>query len=65
MKKIHFEAIEKSCTPEKRFEYNNTGLDLKTGKLVNSLNSGVLEPAISKKKSLSFACEAAVTIMRI
>ena len=65
MKKIHFEAIEKSCNPEKRFICNNTGLDLRSGKLVNSLEAGVLEPAISKKKSLSFACEAAVTILRI
>ena len=42
-----------------------TGLDLVTGVIRNNFNAGVLEPAISKVKSLRFACEAAVTIMRI
>ena len=35
------------------------------GKVRNNLNHGVIEPAISKVKSLKFATEAAVTILRI
>lgn len=43
----------------------HTGLDLINGKLRNNLNAGVLEPAMSKIKSLKFATEAAITILRI
>lgn len=43
----------------------HAGLDLIAGKVVNNLDRGVVEPAISKIKSLRFATEAAVTIMRI
>ncbi len=35
------------------------------GKVRNNLNAGVLEPAMSKVKSLKFATEAAITILRI
>jgi len=41
------------------------GLDLINGKIRNSLEAGVLEPAISKSKSIKFATEAAITILRI
>jgi T-complex protein 1 subunit alpha len=41
------------------------GLDLVKGEVRDNLHAGVLEPAISKVKSLRFATEAAVTIMRI
>jgi T-complex protein 1 subunit alpha len=41
------------------------GLDLKAGDVVDNFERGVLEPAMSKVKSLRFATEAAVTIMRI
>jgi T-complex protein 1 subunit alpha len=40
-------------------------LDLSNGKVRNSVEAGVLEPAISKTKSLQFATEAAITILRI
>ena len=43
----------------------NTGLDLLTGKIRNNYKAGVFEPAISKVKSLKFATEAAITILRI
>ena len=33
--------------------------------VVHSLKAGVVEPAMSKVKSLRFACEAAITILRI
>lgn len=41
------------------------GLDLVEGTIRDSLLAGVVEPAISKIKSLRFATEAAITILRI
>ena len=41
------------------------GLDLVNGVVCNNYDAGVLEPAISKVKSLRFATEAAITILRI
>lgn len=42
-----------------------TGLDLVEGTIRDNLEAGVVEPAISKIKSLRFATEAAITILRI
>lgn len=44
---------------------SNTGLDLVEGRIRDNLAAGVVEPAISKIKSLRFATEAAITILRI
>ena len=41
------------------------GLDLVKGELKNNLGEGVLEQALSKLKSIQFATEAALTILRI
>ncbi|XP_047001213.1 T-complex protein 1 subunit alpha [Schistocerca americana] len=41
------------------------GLDLYEGTVRDNKKAGVLEPAISKIKSLKFATEAAITILRI
>jgi T-complex protein 1 subunit alpha len=41
------------------------GLDLLTGTPCNSLKNGVVEPTMNKVKMLSFATEAALTILRI
>ncbi|UJR10660.1 hypothetical protein I4U23_014855 [Adineta vaga] len=41
------------------------GLDLQLGKLRDCVSNGVLEPAISKIKTLKYATEAAITILRI
>jgi len=41
------------------------GLDLIKGEVVDNVKRGVLEPALSKVKSLRFATEAAITILRI
>ena len=38
---------------------------LRTRQVVHSLKAGVVEPAMSKVKSLRFATEAAITILRI
>ncbi|XP_017144032.1 T-complex protein 1 subunit alpha [Drosophila miranda] len=42
-----------------------TGLDLIEGVVRDNMKAGVLEPAMSKIKSLKFATEAAITILRI
>lgn len=42
-----------------------SGLELVDGKIRDNLAHGVVEPAISKIKSLRFATEAAITILRI
>lgn len=41
------------------------GLDLIEGIVKDNRKAGVLEPTISKIKSLKFATEAAITILRI
>jgi T-complex protein 1 subunit alpha len=48
-----------------RNELKFCGLDLIKGRVRNSFTAGVLEPAMSKIKSLQFATEAAITILRI
>jgi T-complex protein 1 subunit alpha len=45
--------------------YKNYGLDLLEGTVRDNLFAGVVEPAMSKIKSLRFATEAAITILRI
>merc|ERR1719330_870946 len=50
---------------EKKREYKWYGLDLTSGVVRNSVTAGVLEPMVSKLKSLKFATEAAITILRI
>ena len=42
-----------------------SGLDLEKGTVRDNVKAGVLEPAMSKIKSIKFATEAAVTILRI
>ena len=55
----------KSQKQAEKASYRFKGLDLVGGKIVDSVKMGVLEPAISKVKSLRFATEAAITILRI
>jgi len=56
----HTEALSKGNNDD-RF----IGLDLIDGVLRNNMHAGVLEPRPSKVKSLQFATEAAITILRI
>lgn len=49
----------------KRRGYRNYGLDLINGKIVNEATHGVLEPTVSKIKSLKSALEACISILRI
>ena len=52
-------------TNEKLAWLKYVGLDLVEGKVRNNLEAGVLEPMVSKVKSLKFATEAAIAILRI
>jgi T-complex protein 1 subunit alpha len=63
MKMYH--AASQTSNEEKKQEYKYVGLDLANGKVRNNLKAGVLEPTLSKIKSLKFATEAAISILRI
>ena len=54
-----------SQTKSDHAHLKNHGLDLYEGAVRDNLKAGVFEPAISKIKSLKFATEAAITILRI
>jgi len=66
------DLVAKLCTlhhaaqkNEEKKHYARFGLDLFNGKVRNSVDAGVLEPTMSKIKSIRFATEAAITILRI
>jgi len=54
-----------SQSVEGKENYRFMGLDLHKGEVINNMDMGVIEPAISKIKSLRFATEAAISILRI
>lgn len=54
-----------SQTKSEHHELKWVGLDLHNGVVRDNKKAGVFEPAISKIKSLKFATEAAITILRI
>merc|ERR1719480_655076 len=56
---------QKAQTHENYKKYPWIGLDLEKGTVRDNVKAGVLEPAMSKIKSIKFATEAAVTILRI
>lgn len=61
LRSYHHTSQVKPGQEELRF----MGLDLTKGEVRNNLKAGVVEPAISKIKSLKFATEAAISILRI
>lgn len=61
----HTLAQRKETEQSVKDDFRHYGLNLKTGVVQNNLKCGILEPAVSKIKSLSFATEAAITILRI
>lgn len=63
MRVFHNAALKAEDESKKELKYS--GLDLVNGKVRNNFKAGVLEPAMSKIKSLKFATEAAITILRI
>lgn len=70
LRSAHFRSQAENATPEEK-ELKWSGLDLlegtypNCGKVRNNLTHGVLEPTMSKIKSIRFAIEAAITILRI
>lgn len=54
-----------SQTQKEKEQLKWFGLDLQAGKVRDCKSSGVFEPAVSKIKSLKYATEAAITILRI
>ena len=62
-----YHAASQQAKPDdlKRRKYRNYGLDLIKGKIVDEVQAGVLEPTISKVKSLKSALEACIAILRI
>lgn len=58
-------AHAKSQREEASSDLKYRGLDLYTGAVIDNLRAGVVEPAMSKVKSLRFATEAAITIIRV
>ena len=55
--------VRESCTEKKQLKYS--GLELTKEKVSNNLAHGVIEPVMSKIKSLRFAIEAAIKVLRI
>lgn len=62
-----YHAASQTAMPSdmKRKKYKNYGLDLINGKIVNETLHGVLEPTVSKIRSLKSALEACISILRI
>lgn len=54
-----------SQTQKDKEQLKWSGLNLHTGQVRDAKVTGVFEPAISKIKSLKYATEAAITILRI
>lgn len=65
LRSYHAASQQVSDADVKRKNYKNYGLDLIKGKVVNEVTSGVLEPTVSKIKSLKSALEACIAILRI
>jgi T-complex protein 1 subunit alpha len=61
LRAYHYQAQ----TKEGKKHLQGFGLDLVKGVVRNNIEAGVLEPAMSKIKSIQFATEAAITILRI
>ncbi|QLG73955.1 hypothetical protein HG535_0F04670 [Zygotorulaspora mrakii] len=65
LRSYHAASQQAKLEDIKRRNYRNYGLDLIRGKIVDEVQAGVLEPTISKVKSLKSALEACVAILRI
>ncbi|KAL0136939.1 chaperonin Cpn60/TCP-1 family [Mucor lusitanicus] len=64
LRAYHNAALQDGAN-ERRRALKNYGLELMQGGVRDNLNAGVLEPAMSKIKSLKSATEAAIAILRI
>ena len=63
LRSVHAKGQHSEDVADKGLKF--MGLDLVDGTIRDNLAAGVVEPAISKIKSLRFATEAAITILRI
>jgi len=61
LRSAHHQALTNPAKANQRF----FGADLMNNKVHNAVENGVVEPMMSKLKSLKFATEAAITILRI
>lgn len=65
LRSYHAASQTAAETETKKRNYKNYGLDLLKGKVVDEVKAGVLEPTMSKVRSLKSAVEACISIMRI
>lgn len=65
LRSYHAASQTGSETDPKKKNYKNYGLDLTKGKVHDAVKAGVLEPKMSKIRSLKSAVEACISIMRI
>jgi T-complex protein 1 subunit alpha len=63
--RVRHYASQQNPQDAKKKDYKWYGLDLINNTVRNSVQAGVVEPMVSKLKSLKFATEAAITILRI
>jgi len=63
MRAKHYASQTSQDAAKKELKWS--GLDLMNNTVRNSVEAGVVEPMVSKLKSLKFATEAAITIIRI
>lgn len=65
LRSYHAASQSASLTDSKKRNYKNSGLDLLRGKIIDEVKAGILEPTVSKIKSLKSALEACIAILRI
>ncbi len=65
LRAYHAASQSAAASDAKKRAYRNYGLDLLHGRVVDEVKAGVLEPAMSKVKSLKAALEACIAIIRI
>ncbi|EPX74396.1 chaperonin-containing T-complex alpha subunit Cct1 [Schizosaccharomyces octosporus yFS286] len=65
LRAYHAASQNAEVTDTKKRGYKNYGLDLLNGVIRDNIKAGVLEPSMSKLKSLKSAVEACIAILRI
>ncbi|KAK9376860.1 chaperonin Cpn60/TCP-1 family [Lipomyces chichibuensis] len=65
LRSYHATSQSAPSTDLKKKGYKNYGLDLWKGRVVDEMKAGVLEPSVSKIRSLKSALEACIAILRI
>ncbi|KAK9473055.1 chaperonin Cpn60/TCP-1 family [Dipodascopsis tothii] len=65
LRSYHAASQTAQTTDSKKRGYKNYGLDLLRGKVTDEIKAGIVEPAVSKVRSLKSALEACIAILRI